>query len=161
MGGQTRFQQMAVDWERSMEGDELTEDELESLLPDNFLDDLKECEPDAEALAKLDELEAFDRFERILADEPARVSTFVSWPPASLPSRLKRRRLHQAKLAQQFASPISPKEFNCGALRGKLEDFCQAASDRNFYTTQSRRIARPADVPRPARRPLRMKCLCS
>lgn len=65
-----------------MEGDELTEDELESLLPDNFLDDLKECEPDAEALAKLDELEAFDRFERILADEPARVSTFVSWPPA-------------------------------------------------------------------------------
>jgi hypothetical protein len=66
---------------------ELTEDEINRLFSADFLYDSEptECEPDATTRATLnalDELDAFDRFERILADEPAFVSTSVSWRPA-------------------------------------------------------------------------------
>ena len=64
---------------------ELTEDEQKSLFPADFLDGLgrADCEPDAEALTKFDEFDAFDGFERFWSDEPARVTTSVSWHPAS------------------------------------------------------------------------------
>src|ERR1017187_6766277 len=65
---------------------ELTEDEAKSLLL--ALDDLEstECEPDAEALAKLDELDAFDRFVRMWSDDRSRVTSLSALPVSAIPT---------------------------------------------------------------------------
>jgi hypothetical protein len=65
---------------------ELTEDEAKSLLL--ALDDLEstECEPDAEALAKLDDLDAFDRFVRMWSDDRSRVTSLSALPVPAIPT---------------------------------------------------------------------------
>ncbi len=64
----------------------LNDDELNDLLPDDFLDDPEFAahEPDAQTratLEALDEAERFERFKRLLDDDRT-TSTSVSWPPA-------------------------------------------------------------------------------
>ncbi len=63
---------------------ELTDDELNDLLPDNFLEDPESTthEPDEltrATLEALDEADAYDRFEKLWRDDRTR-STSVSWP---------------------------------------------------------------------------------
>jgi len=58
------------------------DDEFDRLFPKDFLESLghQECEPDIEAIAKLDALDAFDRFERVWLDRPR--ATLSSGLPA-------------------------------------------------------------------------------
>lgn len=70
---------------------EITEDELKSLHPTNLLGNLKheECEPDVEALAKLDALDARDDFERFLSGERASVMPNFELPAPASPTPVK------------------------------------------------------------------------
>ena len=67
---------------------ELTEDEINRLFSADFLYDSEptECEPDAEALAKLDDLDAFDRFVRMWSDDRSRVTSLSALPVSAIPT---------------------------------------------------------------------------
>jgi hypothetical protein len=72
-----RFQQKVTGLGARMGADYkyITKEDLESVLSEDFFDNLKyvECEPDTEVLAKLDELDAFDRFKRMWSDDRSSV----------------------------------------------------------------------------------------
>jgi hypothetical protein len=87
---EAKFQRKTDAREQTMGDDdkELTEDEINRLFSADFLYDSEptECESDAEALAKLDELDAFDRFVRMWSDDRSRGTSLSALPVSAIPT---------------------------------------------------------------------------
>jgi len=113
---------------------EITDEELLSLFPADFFDDPK-CDLTEEVVAEFEALDTLDSIDRFWSSDGSGAKSIVEMS------------------AHNLAEMPVPRE--------RPENFCQIASDRNFYTIQSQPIAGPANFPRDARRPLKMRCLCS